>query len=142
MSAWGPGSFDNDIASDWAADLADGGGLEMVRESLEAAALCPADEYLESDEGSEALAAAEVVAAAGGRPVKSVGMGTSGPHALAWAKGHKGAGAEEMITLAQEALARVTGGESELAEHWGGASSTEAREWFAEVEDLRARLGG
>ncbi len=46
MSAWGPGSFDNDIASDWAADLADGGGLEMVRESLRTAALCPLEEYL------------------------------------------------------------------------------------------------
>ena len=141
MSAWGPGSFDNEIASDWAADLAEGGGLEMVKESLEIAALCPLDEYLESDEGSQALAAAEVVAAAGGKPVKSVGMGTSGPHALSWAKGHKGAGSEDMTTLAQEAVVRVLGAESELAELWGAASSTESREWFAEVEDLRARLG-
>ncbi|MBA2349680.1 MAG: DUF4259 domain-containing protein [Solirubrobacterales bacterium] len=140
MSAWGPGSFDNDIASDWAADLADGGGLEMVRESLRTAALCPLEEYLESDEGSEALAAAEVVAAAGGRPVKSVGMGTAGPHALAWAKGHKGAGSDAMVELAQEAVERVSGPESELVELWGAAAAAEAREFFAELEDLRARL--
>lgn len=140
MSAWGPGSFDNEIASEWAADLSDGGGLEMVRESLRTAALCPLDEYLESDEGAEALAAAEVVAASGGRPVRSVGMGTAGPHALAWGKAHKGAGSDVMVELAQAAVERVSGPESELVELWGAATEQEARDFYAELEDLRARL--
>ncbi len=146
MGAWGAGSFENDIASDWAADLADGGDLEMVRATLETAARCPADEYLESDEGAEALAAAEVVAAAKGRALKSIAMGSSGPHALSWAAAHAGAGKDELVELALEALDRVEGAESELAELWAGEQSAgagaSAREWHSEVEDLRNRLAG
>ena len=144
MGAWGAGSFENDIASEWAADLADGGDVEMVRATLETAARCPADEYLESDEGAEALAAAEVVAAAMGRPLKAVSMGTSGPHALAWAAAHAGAGKADMVELALEAIERVEAAESELQELWSAEVSKGAgagsREWFSEVEDLRNRL--
>jgi len=146
MGAWGAGSFDNDVASDWAADLADGGDLAMVRDTLATAARCPADEYLESDEGAEALAAAEVVAAAAGRAIKAVPMGTSGPHALAWAGAHPGAGHVDLVELALEALDRVEGAESELAELWAQETAAGAgagsQEWFSEVEDLRNRLAG
>ncbi len=144
MGAWGAGSFDNDIASDWAADLADGGDLDMVRDTLSTAARCPADEYLESDEAAEAIAAAEVVAAAMGRVVKAVEMGTSGPHAIAWGRSHAAAGKQDMVDLALEALDRIEGAESELAELWSAEESPGAglssREWHAEVEDLRNRL--
>lgn len=142
MSAWGAGSFENDAASEWAADLADGGDVEMVRDTLMTAARCPADEYLERDEGAEALAAAEVVAAAAGRPVKAVPMGSSGPHALAWAAARPGAGKADLVELALEALERVEGAESELQERWSAESGVGAREWFAELEDLRNRLAG
>ncbi len=144
MGAWGAGSFDNDSASEWAADLADGGDLAMVRDTLATAARCPADEYLESDEGAEALAAAEVVAAALGRPVRQIAMGTSGPHALAWGRGHAGAGKPDLVELALEAIERVEAAESELQELWsaeeGPGAGASARDWFAEVEDLRNRL--
>lgn len=144
MGAWGPGSFENEIASDWAADLADGGDLAMVRDTLTTAATCPPDECLESDEGAKALAAAEVVAAAMGRPAKAVPMGTSGPHAIAWGKGHAAAGKADFVDLALEAVDRVDASGSELAELWGAEESTGAgagaREWFSEVEDLRNRL--
>lgn len=144
MGAWGAGSFENDIASEWAADLADGGDVEMVRDTLTTAAACPRDEYLESDEGAEALAAAEVVAAAAGRPVKAVAMGSSGPHALAWGRAHAAAGKPELVELALAALERVEGPESELFELWSADDSRGAgsREWFAELEDLRNRLAG
>ncbi len=146
MGAWGAGSFENDIASDWAADLADGGDVAMLRDTLTAAATCPQDEYLESDEGAAALAAAEVVAAAAGRPVRSVAMGNSGPHALAWGKNHPAAGKDDLVELALAALDRVEGPESELQELWSAEQSAGAgagsREWFAELEDLRNRLGG
>jgi len=145
MGAWGAGSFENDVASDWAADLADGGDLAMVRDTLTTAAKCPGDEYLEADEGAEALAAAEVVAAAAGRPLRAVAMGSSGPHALAWAAAHPGAGRPELVELALAAVERVDGAESELCELWlaeGTAGPTASREWFADVEDLRARLAG
>ncbi len=144
MGAWGPGSFDNDVASSWAEDLLDSGGIDMVRDTLTTAAKCPPDEYLESDEGSEAIAAAEVVAAALGRPVKTIEMGTSGPHALAWGRGHQALGKEEWTDLAVEALDRIEAPESELAELWDAEEGTGAgmssQQWHSEVEDLRNRL--
>ena len=144
MDPWGAGSFENDVASEWAADLADGGDVEMVREALTTAARCPADEELEAEEGSAALAAAEVVAAAAGRPLRSVAMGSSGPHALAWAAVHPGAGDAELVELAQDAVERVSGEASELAASWAAEAGAGdgSREWFGEVEDLRARLSG
>ena len=137
MGTWGAGSFDNDAASDWAAELADGGDLELVRATLETAARCPLDEYLESDEGAEALAAAEVVAAAMGRPVRSIEMGTAGPHAVAWGRAHAAAAKQDVVDLALEAVDRVDAAQSELQELW---SDAEDAEWFSEVEDLRNRL--
>jgi len=142
MGAWGAGSFDNDAASDWAAELADGGGLGLVADALAAAAACPLDEQLEADEAAEALAAAEVVAAAAGRGLRAVAMGSSGPHALAWAASHPAAGTGELIELALVAVERVAGPESELSMLWSADSSAGAREWFAELEDLRTRLQG
>lgn len=144
MGAWGAGSFDNEIASSWAEDLLDGGDLDMVRDTLTTAAKCPPDEYLESDEASEAIAAAEVVAAAMGRPVKTIEMGTAGPHAVHWGKTHPGAGKEELVELALEAIDRIEADESELQEIWDAEESPGAgmssREWHSEVEDLRNRL--
>ena len=144
MGAWGAGSFENDAASEWAADLADGGDVAMVTDTLTTAAACPPDEYLESDEGAEALAAAEVVAAAAGRPPRAVAMGSSGPHALAWAAAHPGAGSTALVELALAAVDRVDATESELQELWSADDSPGAgsREWFGEVEDLRTRLAG
>lgn len=144
MSAWGAGSFENDRASEWAADLADGGDITSVTAALSTAATCPADEELEADEGAEALAAAEVVAAAAGRPLKAVAMGSSGPHALAWGRAHPAAGRPELLELALAALERVEGPASELSALWSNDDSAGAgsREWFGEVEDLRNRLAG
>jgi hypothetical protein len=144
MDVWGAGSFENDVASDWAGDLADGGDVAMVRAALSTASTCPGDEALEAEEGAEALAAAEVVAAAAGRPVKAVAMGSSGPHALAWAAGHTGAGSAELIALALDAVDRVGATASELQERWSAEEDVgaEGREWFGELEDLRNRLAG
>ena len=142
MGAWGAGSFENDVASEWAAELADGGDVAMVRATLATVVTCPADEVLESEEGAEGLAAAEVVAAAGGRPARAVAMGNSGPHALAWAKANRGAGSPQLVELAQAAVDRIAGEQSELSELWTAEGGAGAREWFGEVEDLRSRLAG
>jgi hypothetical protein len=64
MGAWGAGAFDNDDALDWLSELVDSPDFALGRAVLDVTAL----EYLEAPEGSAALAAAEVVAAARGHP--------------------------------------------------------------------------
>ena len=61
MGAWGSGSYDNDAALDWIYELQYSDDLSVVTN-----ALCPnlEDEgYLEVDDGTAIIAAAEVVAA-------------------------------------------------------------------------------
>ena len=65
---------------------------------------------------------------------------------LAWAAAHAGVGKEDLVELALEALDRVEGAASELAELWSAeeaaGAGASAREWHSEVEDLRNRLAG
>ncbi len=69
MGAWGHRPFQNDDAADWAASLQHRGGRESI-----SAAFVPVlkadeeDKYLEAPAASQAIAAAEVVAALAGRP--------------------------------------------------------------------------
>jgi hypothetical protein len=139
MGAWGTGSFENDMAADWGGDLAEDGTPETVRETLIAVAQTPRDAYLESPEASEALAAAEVVAAAAGRPVAATPYSEN---ALAWADRHPEIATAEFLSLARAAVDRVSGAESELRELWLDAAPDDARGWADEVADLRRRLGG
>src|SRR5665647_554634 len=65
MGAWGHGAFDCDSAADWAGDLDDAepaARAGLVREALFAAV--EAEDYFDGDDGSIAIAAAAVVAAA------------------------------------------------------------------------------
>lgn len=63
--AWGEGSFENDDALDWVATCSSSKSISPVRQSLERALR---GKYLKAPEASSAVAAAEVVAAAKGRP--------------------------------------------------------------------------
>ena len=69
MGAWGTGSFENDDAMDWVADLEGSDDLAIVVETLSRVADA-GDDYVETPEGAAAVAAAEVVAAL---------LGASGP---------------------------------------------------------------
>jgi hypothetical protein len=60
MGAWGEGNFENDSVLDWLAELGD---AAQVKAALDAVAGAPPDAYLEVDECSAALGAAEVLAA-------------------------------------------------------------------------------
>src|SRR4051794_2230831 len=62
MGAWGSGSFENDDACDWVADLEEN-GPSAVREPLTTVADADEDEYLEAPDCSVAIAAAELIAA-------------------------------------------------------------------------------
>jgi hypothetical protein len=150
MGAWGTGIFDNDEAMDWLAGWeeaveGEGDADEPGRIAFVIGALAVVVEhkgYLDIDAGECALAAAEAVAAAGGKPGPAL-SGKVDESVLALAKWAKGPSAKilnqpEVRALAIQAIERSLGAESEIAELW--AESEEADQWRASVDDLRTRL--
>jgi hypothetical protein len=130
MGAWGIGNLENDDAADWLADLAEANSSAAVHQTLAAAAQA---DYLEAPVGTEALAAAEVVAAALGRPPTGEGSDRVATAAAQWPD------VAALQTDAQRATGAVLGQEtSELAELWEEAGETER--WRTVVGDLQQRL--
>ena len=76
MGAWGIGTFENDDAGDWVDRLEESEGLTLLTETLAPAA--DPSGYLEAPTCTEALAAAEVVAALAGRPAPEPTGGGAG----------------------------------------------------------------
>lgn len=134
MGTWGTGAFENDVASDWAYGLADG-GLSHVSGSLHAAA--DASDFLDGDEGSEAVAAAETVARLRG------GAWDESPHSDAvdeWVHAQIGEVPADLAALAAAAVRRVLAPGSELADLWSEAGETDAAAWRRILDDLIGRL--
>jgi hypothetical protein len=130
MGAWGHKTFENDDAGDWVFALEEVADLSLVRRTLDAAA--NPEGYLEAPTCSEALAAAEVVAALVGR---------AGPElpeeVLAWLSAHAITPPPELVVLARAAIDRILA-DSELKELW--EESEEGGAWVSEVQALRGRL--
>ena len=133
MGAWGVAPFDNDDAADFLQELLED-GAPALQEAFEV--VLDIEGYLEATEGARAVAAAEVLAAhLGGDPEPLTSpelrpwLGTLGPAELA-----------HLSEPALDALERVEGEESELADQW--AEGGEAAAWRAELERLRAVLAG
>jgi len=124
MGAWGHGTFENDTASDWLYDLEEASDLNFLKRAFDVP-----DEYLESDEASEALAAAEVLLALGGKPRE--GLPDS---AISWAKSNSSLDPRPLKSVAAKAIMRVLGKDSELDELWSDSGSY--AEWKADVEML------
>jgi hypothetical protein len=131
MGAWGAGTFENDDAGDWVYQLEEAEGLELVQRTLAAAADPPG--YLEAPTCSEALAAAEVVAALAGRPAPDL------PEEVRrWVGGHRLSVDAELRTSLR-AVDQIAA-DSELKELW--AESEESEAWVERVQELRSRLTG
>lgn len=131
MGAWDATVFGNDDAADWAGDLADAGQEQLVVQALECTGTA-GSEYLDAPEGAQALAAAEIVAAAAGAPTE---VSPYNERALAWASGRTGL--VELIPVAIRAVDRVVADDSELAEQWAEAGDPA---WLKAADDLRGRL--
>ena len=129
MGAWGHQFDENDSAADWLADFSDSPSWQVVRKSLEQA-LAQANDYLEADEASEALAAAEVVSSGLGKTSQRLSDTIA-----KWAAAHSSE-AIDLQALAGEAVLVVRDG-SELSELW---SEGESDEWIASVTELYTRL--
>jgi hypothetical protein len=116
---------------DWLWDLTDR-GPELISETLARVANAPGDAYLEVDDCSSALAAAELVAAARGK-----GLDRLTDNGREWLSANQSAVAQVDVPLARRAVARILEA-SELRDLWG--ESEYASEWQAEVQELLRRL--
>jgi hypothetical protein len=63
---WNPGNFGNEEAILWLQKLLTSGSESTIREAVDCIGLYPEDEYLDAEYCSNALAAAEMIAAAKG----------------------------------------------------------------------------
>ncbi len=133
MGAWGNRSFDNDDAADWLLDLIDGSDLDLVRHTLSKAV--DSGDYLEAPDASQAIAAAEVVAAALGRTTQAA----QEEEGLAdWLARTRPSVPTDLVPLAVRALDRILAPNSELRELW--EESEEFADWQSEVDGLRSKL--
>ena len=132
VGAWGRGPFENDPAADFVIDVQGATSFDVVRVGLLGAT--GTDGYLEVDEGSVAIAAAEVVAAARGNAAASL------PEAVAiWLVDHAAEATADDVAAALAAIDRVSRDDSELRGLWEDVGD---ETWMQSVEDLRARLRG
>lgn len=146
MGAWGPGVFENDIAADW---------VEMFRKDGTARYLPYTFEDIENDPdyvneviSSFVLAAAEVVAAAGGQPLTTEWRPSSfddnsdpmtGPpiSVQEWLVRTKFRPDQNLVELAERCVSRVLEN-SEIRDEW--LASDAFAQWRQSVDDLAARL--
>jgi hypothetical protein len=131
LGTWDIGPFENDTAADFAGALDE--TAECEREDLVRATLTRTvrtQDYLDSQDGAEAVAAAALVAAQCpcGEPVStSYGPGEPLP-----------AFGADLRSLAVQALDRVVAEASELAELWD--ETTNGPNWRQSIRHLRAVL--
>lgn len=111
MGAWGYQAFDNDSAWDWCTDFREEEDKALFLERT----FCPEalEGYIEVDEGAYVIAAAEMLYALllGPRPCLPDGW-------KAWAKNKPVVIPRALCLRAVEALERVVGADSEVAELW------------------------
>jgi len=128
MGAWGFGHFDNDDALDYVASLMKSEGTGLLSRSLET--------VLKTDspityECTQALAAAEVVAALGGFP------GELPEEVVEWIKKADRPKDDQLKKLATQAVQKIVAS-SELKELWEESGDVES--WMEQVQELLKRL--
>lgn len=134
MGSWASHSFGNDDAADWLLELQEQDDFAFVRGAIDE--VLEADGYLDAPYASQALAAAEVVAAALGRPTPTA---KSEKDLMSWVA-QTGLRPEPTLVAASiRAIDRIVGEDSELRELWQDSDDLAA--WLANIAELRARLG-
>jgi hypothetical protein len=130
MGTWGTGNFDNDKAADYTTTFQDDPNETLLLETLTAVA---AEGYPEAPEACEALAAAEIIAAALGKAVRGIPEDL-----LLSAKNLPLTNPDSAQKLARRAIKAVLK-KSELKELWEDTDDYEA--WVAVLDGLLERLG-
>lgn len=130
MAAWGTGSFENEDAASWLADLTTKTPHDLTEILVEAV---HHSGYLQARAASLAVAAAEVISELNPAPDQAVPK-----EIVEWRKKNPQASTPELKTLALRALDRVRKN-SELKDLWLEADGL--NEWTAAIHNLEARLG-
>lgn len=130
MATWDYHNFDNDAAADFAETFRQRPNEAVLYEALATAA--EEEGQLEAADASQALAAAELVAAIIGRPAQDMPVGL-----LPAATQLDADGQEDLQELAQEAVEAVLRN-SELQQRW--AATEQYADWQALQQNLLARL--
>lgn len=129
MGAWSHEPFGNDDANDWAYGLESIEDLSLIEEAIDSA--LEANDYLESPEASEAIAAIEVLA-------KLLGKGTQRDSYTEkvdeWVESISIKPDSAVLAKANRTLERILGENSELRELWEEAG---AEEWLASIHALQ-----
>lgn len=133
MGAWGFESFENDDAADFLADITESGDSSLLREVLDN--VLTSTEYLEAPDASQAIVAAEIIAAALGRP--TIAAEKKEP-LRQWLAQIRPEIDPELVAAASAALTRILATNSELRELW--EDSEEFPEWQASVTELLQQL--
>lgn len=132
MDIWGINHFDNEAAREWLYDFGENDFRLIDRTLAGIAHLQPVDE-LDAWEAAEALAAAEFVAAACGRPAAKLP-----PELAEWVAANSPMPVKpEYIEMARRAVARVRV-QSDLRDIW--AQTEHFTAWDTAVADLQSRL--
>lgn len=131
MGAWNTGPFDNDDASDWLYELEESLDSSAITVALDAVAHI-GDEYLEAPECSNALAAAEIVAALQDQPMEGLP-----DNARRWIDEHQGLDASSLVPVSIAVIERI-GSNSELQELWEESEFFE--QWKKSLQNLSGRL--
>jgi hypothetical protein len=137
MGTWDIGPFDNDTAADWCGELDDAAPEQraaLIRETLSRVAE-HGDEYLDSDDAVEAIAAAAIVASQlpGGAAIDT-------PYAPDFLlEGGTVEVAADVPTIAVRALDRIVGDDSEWRDLWEDAAESYPQA-LASVQSIRATL--
>jgi Domain of unknown function (DUF4259) len=128
--AWGFGSFENDSALDWLAECEKKGSVRFFEKTINAVS---GQDYVEVDEGSSLVAAAEVIATVMGAPNPKAPKNIS-----KCADKLPLTQATELASRARLALDLVADSKkSELAQLWMEKSQ---QSWVAAVSELKKRL--
>ena len=133
MGTWGIGSFENDDAADFMIDALKSGDLSLLGEVFDN--VLTSTEYVEAPDATVAIVAAEIVAAALGRPTPAAQQ----EEGLAdWLARIRPTIDADLATQARTALNRILADHSELRELW--EETDDLHDWQAVVTELRSHL--
>ena len=134
MGAWDHTTFGNDDACDWGGDLSTAEDLSFVEDTLDTV-ITAGEEYLESPEACQAIAAAEVVARLQGH----FGIRDAYTEKVdEWVEAHPRAVPPELAQKAHAALNRILTRPSELLELWEESDHFEL--WKESIRELKGRI--